>query len=257
MAGEVRHRLRAGPDAAGHRARRRSGTLDIGPEYGAPAPDGSWWFLDAAKARIAHYDSAGRFIDAVRVSKKLLIGGIYFQWQLPHVLADGTLVAARQKPGRTWLLRLRDGKLDEIPVDGTFSPTYDDGVHLYGFGDRGKPVVVDPVDGSMRPTSVFRTPAGTPFTVAVGGRLKLDLPEAGVSKALPLSTSSGAAAHVGVQLRAGADDTLHLFLIGIGEDDESVQLVGATLVSPTGEVAEVEAMPTRSTSPTPAALPSW
>ncbi len=27
-----------------------SGTLDIGPEYGAPGPDGSWWFLDAAKA---------------------------------------------------------------------------------------------------------------------------------------------------------------------------------------------------------------
>ena len=205
-----------GPDQAllGTAPGGDSGTLDIGPEYGAPAPDGSWWFLDAAKARIAHYDSAGRFMDAVRVSKKLLIGGIYFQWQLPHVLADGTLVAARQKPGRTWLLRLRDGRLDEIPVDGSFSPAYDDGVRLYGFADRGRPVVVDPVDGSMRPTSTFRTPSGTPFSVAVGGRLKLDLPEAAVSKALPVSTASGAAAHVGMQLRAGADDTLHLVLIG-------------------------------------------
>lgn len=44
-----------------------SGSLDIGPEYGAPGPDGTWWFLDAAKARIAHYDSAGRYLDQVRI----------------------------------------------------------------------------------------------------------------------------------------------------------------------------------------------
>jgi len=220
-----------------------SGTLDIGPEYGAPAPDGSWWFLDAAKARLAHYDAAGQFLDQVRVSKRLLIGGLYFQWQLPHVLADGALVAARQDPERTWLLRLRDGRLDEIPVDGTFSPAYDDGVRLYGFADRGRPVEVDPDDGSMRPTAAFRTPSGAPFSVAVGRRLELVLPAAGVSKSLSVSTASGAAAHVGLQLRVGADDTLHLFLTGIGEDDESRQLVGATLVSPSGGVAAVEALP--------------
>ena len=220
-----------------------SGTLDIGPEYGAPAPDGSWWFLDAAKARIAHYDSAGQFLDQVRVSKKLLIGGRYFQWQLPHVLDDGTLVATRQDPERTWLLRLRDGTLDEIPVDGSFSAAYDDGVRLYGFADRGKPVVVDPGDGAMRPTSWFRTPSGTRFSVAMGARLKLGLPAAGVSRSLQISTASGAGAHVGLQLRAGTDDTLHLFLTGLGEDDESVQLVGASLVSPSGEVAAVEALP--------------
>jgi hypothetical protein len=220
-----------------------SGSLDIGPEYGAPAPDGSWWFLDAAKARIAHYDSFGHFIDQVRVSRRLLMGGRYFQWQLPHVLADGTLVAARQDPERTWLLRLREGRLDEIPVDGSFAPTYDDGVRLYGFAGRGKPVVVDPIDGSLQPTSVFRTPSGTAFSVAIGHRLRLDLPEAGTSKVLPITTASGAPAHVAVQVRAGADDTLHLFLAGIGEDNESVQLVGATLVSPKGEVAEVEALP--------------
>ena len=220
-----------------------AGTLDIGPEYGAPGPDGSWWFLDAAKARIAHYDSSGRFLDRIRIGTKLLIGGRYFQWQLPHVLADGMLVAARQDPERTWLLRVRNGRIDEIPVEGSFAPTYDDGVRLYGFAGRGKPVVVDPADGSMQRTAEFRTPSGTPFSLAVGGRLRLGLPAAGVSTTVPIVTSSGAAAHVGVQVRAGADDTLHLFLTGAGEDDESVQLVGATLVSPAGEVAEVEALP--------------
>ena len=137
-----------------------SGTLDIGPEYGAPAADGSWWFLDAAKARIAHYDADGRFLQQIKVSKKLLIGGRYFQWQLPHVLADGTLVAARQDPERTWLLRLRDGKIDEIPVEGSFGPMYDDGTLLYGFAGRGKLVVVDPADGSLEPTTALRTSSG-------------------------------------------------------------------------------------------------
>ena len=46
-----------------------SGSLDIGPEYGAPGPDGTWWFLDAAKARLAHYDSAGQFLDHVRITE--------------------------------------------------------------------------------------------------------------------------------------------------------------------------------------------
>ena len=128
-------------------------------------------------------------------------------------------------------------------MDGSFSPAYDDGVHLYGFADRGRPVVVDPVDGSMRPTSDFRTPSGTPFSVAVGGRLKLDLPEAGVSKALPISTASGAAAHVGVAAACGRRRHPPPVPDGIGEDDESLQLVGATLVSPSGEVAAVEALP--------------
>lgn len=217
-----------------------SGSLDLGPEYGAPGPDGSWWFLDAAKARIAHYDTAGHYLDQVRISRKLLVAGRYFQWQLPHVLADGSLVAARQTTQGTALLRLRDGVLDEIAVDGSFVPTYDDGRRLYGFTARGKPVAADPSDGSLESARRFRTPAGLPFSLEVGGRLKIEL--AGTSKVLPIRTASGAQAHVGVQVRAGADGTLHLYLIGSGEDDESIQLVGATQVSPDGQVTEVEAL---------------
>jgi hypothetical protein len=220
-----------------------SGTLDIGPEYGAPGPDGTWWFLDAAKARLAHYDPSGQFLDRVRIPRTMLVSGVYFQWQLPHVLADETLVAVRQSADGARLLRLRDGVLDEVAVDAPlFTPMYDDGTLLYGFARRGKPVAVDPADGSLEPTSAFRTPSGTPFSLKVGARLELELPDSGISKVLPISTSSGAPAHVGVQVRAGADGTLHVFLVGAGEDDESVQLVGATMISPAGQVAEVEAL---------------
>ena len=77
---------------------------------GDSGPDGTWWFLDAAKARLAHFDASGRYLDQVRIPRTMLVQGVYCQWQLPHVLADGTL--------------------------------------LYGFGGRGKQVVVDPTDGS-------------------------------------------------------------------------------------------------------------
>lgn len=233
----------AGKELLGTSPGGDSGSLDIGPEYGAPAPDGNWWFLDAAKARIAHYDSTGDFLDAVRVPKELLVGGRYFQWQLPHVLADGTLVAARQAPPLTWLLRVRHGAVDEIPAEGSFAPVYDDGVSLYGFAGRGKQFEVDPTDGSMERTTTYRTPAGTPFRVAVGHRLRLELPEAGITRAWRLRTASGAPAFVGVQVRAGADDTLHIFITGTGTDDESVQLVGVTTISPSGEMGKVEAVP--------------
>lgn len=219
-----------------------SGTLDIGPEYGAPGPDGSWWFLDAAKARLAHYDANGAFLDAVRIPRPMLVAGRYFQWQLPHVLADGSLVAVRQDPPGAQLLRLRAGVLDEIPLPHLFAPTYDDGALLYGFAG-GRPVVVDPVDGSMRPAARFRTPSGARFSVVDefdGGRLRVELPESGVVATLPLRTASGARAHVGVQVRAGADDSLHLLLVGAGDDDESVQLVGFTSVTPSGAVSPVE-----------------
>ena len=218
-----------------------SGTLDIGPEYGAPGPDGSWWFLDGAKARLAHYDASGEFLDQIRIPRTMLFQGRYFQWQLPHVMADGTLVASRNSQDGTMLLRVRDGVLDEIPIGLPYwAATYSDGTLLYGYSGRGRLEVVDPTDGSRQRTDAFRTPSGAPFSLKVGGRLKVELPDAGVSKVLPISTTSGAPAHVGVQAQAGADDTLHLFLVGAGEDDESVQLVGATSVSPSGAVAEVE-----------------
>jgi hypothetical protein len=58
--------------------------------------------------------------------------------------------------------------------------------------------------------------------------LRLELPGVGLSRSLPTVTASGARAQVGIQARAGADGVIHLFLTGIGEDDEWVQLVGGT-----------------------------
>ncbi|MBF4768927.1 hypothetical protein ISU10_14265 [Nocardioides agariphilus] len=218
-----------------------SGSLDIGPEFGAPGPDGTWWFLDPAKLRIAHYDATGHFLDQARIPSSLLVDGHYFQWQLPHVMADGTLVASRLAPDQSFLLRLRDGVLDEIPVDGFFSPAYDDGTLLYGSTGQHSFAAVDPADGSLQRVSRLLTPSGTPFRIQVGNKLRIQIGDS--SAVLPIRSPSGAKAHVGIEVRAGADDSLHLFMYGAGEDDESRQLVGSTVVSPDGRVSHVEALP--------------
>jgi hypothetical protein len=218
-----------------------SGTLRIGPEYGAAGPDGSWWFLDAAKRRLAHYSATGHYLGQVRVPRRLLVGGRYFQWQLPHVLANGWLLAARQGAGGTHLLRLRGTELDEIAVRGpTIFPVYDDGRRLYGYAGR-RLLSVNPRTGATKRVAQQRTPSGQPFSVSVGRRLEVDRPAGSLTARL--TTASGARAHVGLQVRAGADDTLHLFMTGLGEDDESVQLVGFTSLSPAGVLGPVEALP--------------
>lgn len=219
-----------------------SGTLRIGPEYGAPGPDGSWWFLDAAKRRLAHYSAAGTYLGQVRIPRRLLVGGRYFQWQLPHVLANGWLVAQRLGPSGTFLLRLRGGRLDEVPVAGgrPVSLTYDDGKRLYGHVGRRRLVSVNPRTGAMKDVTAYRTPSGGRFTLT-------DDFDRGVihvgSQVLRTRTGSGAVAHMGVEVRAGADDALHLFLVGSGDDHVSVQLVGAVSVAPSGAVSPVDPLP--------------
>jgi hypothetical protein len=218
------------------------GALRYGPESGAPAPDGSWWFLDVAKQRLAHYSSSGAFLDGVQVPPRMLEDGRYFQWQLPHVLANGTLVAFRLTSDAGAMLRLRNGVLDEVPLTAMFSPTYDDGRLLYGTVADGAPLAtLDPDTGAVTSASTYRLPSGAAFTLTDNfdkGELKVDAATASVR--LATVTSSGATAHMGVQMRGGADDSLHLFLAGAGDDDPSTQLVGYTRVDLSGAVTRPE-----------------
>ncbi len=159
----------------------------------------------------------------MQVPPRLLVNGRYFQWQLPHVLADGSLVAARLTGDGAALLRLRGGRLDELPLSTMFSPAYDDGT------------------GELRPTTGYLTPGGTPFSVDVDfdhGTVRIE--QGQTVQRLVLRTVAGAVAHTGVQVRAGPDDSLYLFLIGISDDGESGQLVGYLPLDPGGGVGEVE-----------------
>jgi hypothetical protein len=227
------------------RGGERGAPVHYGPEYGAPAPDGSWWFLDVGKLRLAHYDARGGFLEAVKVPTRLLVDGDAFQWQLLHVLSDGTLVAFRLTSGAGAMLRLRDGVLDEVPLTAMFSPTYDDGTLLYGtVAGRARLVTVNPDTGDIEPAPAYRLPSGAPFTLVDHfdrGVIDVGLPTGPVR--LETVTRSGVTAHMGVQMRAGADDSLHLYLVGSTFARNATQLVGYLRVGPSGAVTKLEPLP--------------
>lgn len=224
------------------RGGERSAPVYYGPEYGAPAPDGSWWFLDVGKLRLVHYDAHGDFVSAVTVPARLLVNGRYFQWQFPHVLSDGTLVAFRLTSGTGAMLRLRDGVLDEVPLTAMFTPTYDDGALLYGAVVDGAPLAtLDPDTGKIEPTSEYHLPSGAGFTLHDDfDRGVVSVDTAQWSVRLSTVTPTGAVAHMGVQVRAGTDDALHLYLIGQSFNPGSAQLVGYIRIDRSGRVSKLE-----------------
>jgi hypothetical protein len=217
--------------------------LQIGPDYGAQAPDGSWWFLDGAKQRMAHFGDDGQFIDAVEVPVELLVDGLYFQFQLPRVLDDGTLVANRLGIDTTTILRLSEGDFETTVLNRQFVPRTDDGVMLYGFDiENTIPLEVDPGSGSTTETEWFRTRSGSRFRITVAlGELTVALPDAAMEKTLTFEAGDvGGSAFLSLEVAAGEDGTLHLFILGFPERDESLQLAGYLTIGSDGTLGPLE-----------------
>ena len=81
-----------GADQVGVSTGGNGGTEQQGPDYGTQAPDGSWWILDSAHRRLAHFDGAGAYLGDLPLPEEHLHLGTYVQWQRPIDLADGRLV---------------------------------------------------------------------------------------------------------------------------------------------------------------------
>jgi hypothetical protein len=56
-------------------------------------------------------------------------------------------------------------------------------------------------------------------------------------------TPAGATAHMGVQVRAGADDSLHLYVTGASNDRSAAELVGYIRIDRSGAVTKPEPLP--------------
>lgn len=216
--------------------------LMLGPDYGAQGPDGTWWILDAAKDRLAHYDEEGSYLDQVVLGEEFLESGIYFQYQIPRVLADGRVVASRFDGESTQLLVVSEGEPGLVEVPGVVFPRADDGTTLFGFDESGTPIAVDAITGSTQPTEWFRTQAEGRYQVTLSaGEVTIDLPDIGVTHVVPLVSSTGPGeVHAGIEVATGTDGSIHLYLLGISESDEPVQLAGYTWVAADGELHPME-----------------
>ncbi len=223
------------------------GSMDLGPEYGAQGPDGTWWFLDAAKTRLARYSPDGTFLDAMPIPEDVLVGGVYFQFQLPRVLADGTLVAIGHRADHSVVLRADADGIDQVDLPGIVVPRVDDGVIAYGFDDLGVLQAVDPIAGTMTPTEWLVTQTGARFLLemTVDG-LRIVLPDAAVpvDRVLPLVTAADEdiPAFGSIEAATTADGRIHVLLLGASSVDESLQLGGYLTILPDGTVTPVVAV---------------
>lgn len=219
------------------------GTLDLGPEYGAQAPDGTWWILDAAKSRLARFTADGAFLGAITLPESVLVGGVYFQFQLPRVMADGTLVAFGFRPEGTAVLRATAaGAVDQIVIPGTLFPRVDDGTLAYGFDDSDARLAIDPISGGATPTEWFVTQAGNRFDLTLSGDgLRIVLPDAGIDRVLPIVSAADPTvpAFGSVEVTTTADGIIHVVMLGASEADETTQLGGYFIILPDGGVGAV------------------
>ncbi|HEU5083109.1 MAG TPA: hypothetical protein VFU14_07205 [Acidimicrobiales bacterium] len=220
--------------------------IQWGPSYGTVAPDGTWWILDGAKLRFAHYDARGTYLGAVPIPPAHLVDGRYVQWQHPLALADGTIVTYRfGGTDQTTLLLLRDGAFEEVALDRQVAVKADDGALLYGHGSEDQLLAVDIASASVREVDAFRSRAGARYQLMRDGTaLRLTLPDRRIEHRWPMvAAETGAPAAGAISLVSTADGRLHLFVDGAAEDEEGTGRSGYGIIEPSGELHASE--PTR------------
>lgn len=192
--------------------------LHIGPDYGTQAPDGTWWFLDPAKVRLAHYSATGAYLGQSLPPKRFLGGGRFLEYQRLTALADGTLVAHSTSVNEAGLLiRSPDGAYDQRALRDYFSAQTTDGKDEYGFM-AGRLVRLDPRTGRDTPVTRFVGPGGSSFSVTrASGGLTVVMRTGTATLPVVAASFPTLPVQLNVEATPGADGVLNLLLTGIVE----------------------------------------
>ncbi len=217
--------------------------LMIGPDYGVQVPNKTWWYLDAAKLRLAHYSDTGGYLGQVKISTKYLAQGIYFQWANPFALADGTVVLTSNGASPALLLLSPKKKLTKVNLPRFFGPVVTDGHSLYGFDEDGVPVRVKPRTGAMTTVSSFKGQGARSFSIsAAGDHLTIKRPGVNLRINLIDPAHPTLAVHPAVEAVMAANGKLWILATGIAEisPGDAYDVVGLFSVSPSGSVSAIE-----------------
>lgn len=219
--------------------------LMLGPEYGTQTPHGTWWFLDAANLRIAHFAVDGSYLDQVIMPEELLVDGLFFQYQMPHGLDDGSIAAAGFRSEDTMsLLRIEGGQATGTEFEGAVPLATTDGELLYGFGiDDAAPQSLDPADPLPEPVEWFRARNGSRYMVTLEeDEVVIEMPDAGLTRTLQMRFSEDpeVTARGGIEVETGEDGAIFILFYGAPESDETLGIGGFVSVGPDGHVSESE-----------------
>jgi hypothetical protein len=206
------------------------GSKPYGPDGGTPFPDGSWWFLDNAKSRIARYDASGRFLGAGPS-----VGGA----QLP-VAVDGGWLLAGAGMGRMLVADATTARTLETPG----YPLTSDGHAAYGFGEGPTMYVMRVLDGELRtePADAYRTSAGSRYGVEFHNDVlvvRLLDRQPALELRLHLVSPSGVPVDPAIQFAGDVNGAIHLFFAGdTGAGDSAAYAV----IAKDGTVGPVEGL---------------
>ena len=220
--------------------------LDWGPSYGTQLPDGTWWFLDTAHFRLAHFDETGSYLGDAPFPEEHLAQGEFLQWQSPQALADGTVVLQSTSPERPGMLRLApNGTFSRVEQDRFPGLKATDGTSLFGFDEAGLPVVVDASDGSLAQVDSFVGQGGLSYFVeAEPGSVSVQVGD--VSLVIPLEAADhpDALVYPSIEAATGTDGVLTLLVSGIAEVEPGVAIdASAVLRIDTAGTGTVEPVP--------------
>ena len=219
--------------------------LMLGPEYGTQTTDGTWWFFDAASLRVAHFGDDGTYIDQVLIPDELLVDGIYFQYQMPQALDDGSIAAAGFRGEETMaLLRIVQRAASGTTFDAAVPWVTTDGEFLYGYGiDDSAPYRLDPDDPIAEQLEWFGARDGSRYRVTViEDEVLVELPDSGLTRTLQMRFSEDpeVTARAGIEVETGGDGTVFILFYGSPLSDESLGIGGIVTIGPDGTVGEAE-----------------
>jgi len=223
------------------------GDLMWGPEYGTQAPDGTWWFFDAASLRLAHFAEDASYLDQVLMPTDLLTDGIYFQYQMPIALDNGWVTGfGFRGEDSTSILRLIDGELSQFGVTGIVSWVNTDGIHLYGLSfEDGTPQRLDLEAGTVEPLEWLIARDGSRYRVTLDQgehEVLVEMPDSGITRTLLLRYSEDpeVGAFSSIEVETGVDGTLFFFFTGAPEGNETLGIGGYLSIGPNGAVSRLE-----------------
>jgi hypothetical protein len=219
--------------------------LMLGPDYGTQTPDATWWFLDAASLRVAHFDAAGTYLDQVVLPEDLLVDGQFFQFQMPQGLDDGSVVASGLRTEDAMsLMRVADGVATQTLFAGAIGLGTTDGELIYGFSLEDQLLrALDPGEVVPEVVEFFGARDGSRYMIrVVEDQVLVALPDVGVTRILQMRFSEDPEVPVraGIEVETGTDGTMYILFYGTPESDETLGVGGFVSISPDGAVSEAE-----------------
>ena len=126
-------------------------------------------------------------------------------------------------------------------------PRTSDGTLLYAMDFEDSSLwTVDPTTAITERTNFMRARDGSRFTVEVSpSTIHFNFPDTGSRQDLVFTAGEiGGGAHLSIEVVSDDEGSLHLFILGFPEADESLQLAGYAKVSAEGQLLALEEMMT-------------